>query len=440
MTSLPSLRFCVLAALAGPALLLALLAPAGFLGRPWSERWTGRLTRAALSASFAALLLAALLYGAGPRKPVVLSLGQWFSAAGGFSFDLLIDGWSLAFASLAVAICGVVSSFSFRYLHREPGFHRYFVLLVSFVVGLLLVAFAGSIEVLFAGWEILGLSSALLVAFFHERPAPVDNGLRVFAFYRAGDACMLAAAVLLHHWAGSGSLSLLFSGAGAGLSRLGPEHVAAIGVLLIAAAAAKSALLPFSTWLPRAMEGPTPSSAVYYGALSIHAGCFLLFRAAPLIDACATTRVLAAAAGASTAAYAALVARAQTDVKSRLCFSSLTQVGVIVVEIALGWRLLAFAHMTGNACLRLLQFLAAPNALHDLHQLENELGARVAAAHEPPKAAGAAVYLWALERGFLDGLIDRRLVAPAARLAGRLEALDRRLCREPWVSGGAGEP
>ena len=432
------LRYGVFLALAAPALLLAVLALPSFLGRPWSESRVGLLTQAAFLASFGAVAAAGLAYAAGARAPVIIHLGGWFSKDGGFSFDLLVDGWSLGFAALSVGICGVVSSFSFRYLHREPGFNRYFVLLVCFVGGLLLVAFAGSVEVLFAGWELLGLSSALLVAFFHERPAPIDNGFRVLSFYRIGDACMLSAAVLLHHWAGSDSLSLLFSSGASHLSRLGADHVVTIAVLLISAAAAKSALIPFSTWLPRAMEGPTPSSAVYYGALSIHAGCFLLLRASALVQYSATTRILTAAAGLATAGYATLSGRAQTDVKSKLCFASLTQVGIIVVEIAMGWNTLAFLHMTGNICLRLLQFLSAPNILHDLHQLENDLGGSLAAAEEPPAAWGGALYLFALERGFLDGLLDRWLAEPLERLAAALESLDRRLCRIPLTFFGGG--
>ena len=423
------LRHGVLAAFLAPTALLTALVVPSFAGRPLHEKWVGRLLPWAFLSCLAALLASGTAFASGGSGGAVVRLGEWFSAAGGFSFDLLIDGWSLGFAILAVAICGIVSSFSFRYLHREEGFHRYFILLVCFVEGVLLVAFAGSIEVLFAGWEILGLSSALLVAFFHDRPAPVDNGFLVFAYYRVGDACMLAAAVLLHHWAGNGSLGMLFSGQSAELSRLGPEHVATIAILLIAAAAAKSALLPFSTWLPRAMEGPTPSSAVYYGAISIHAGCFLLLRASALIQHSAPTRLLAAAAGASTALYAALVGRAQADVKSKLCFASLTQVGIVFVEIALGWERLAVLHMVGNACLRLLQFLSAPKIVRDLHRLENDLGRSMAASHEPPSAIGGALYLFALERGFVDGLTQRWVLGPLARLAALMDALDRELCR-----------
>lgn len=430
----------VVAAVGAPLLLLAALALPSLLGRRLGEDIIGKLTRLAFLVSSGALAAAAAAYFAAAGTPVTFSFGDWVSVGGGFELDLLVDGWSLGFSLLAVTICGAVASFSFRYLHREEGFHRYFVLLTCFVSGLLLVALAGSVEVLFAGWELVGLSSALLVAFFHDRPAPVDNAFRVLACYRVGDACMLAAAVLLHHWSGSGGLALLFAGSPEALARLGPEHVAVLATLLIAAAAAKSALVPFSTWLPRAMEGPTPSSAVYYGALSIHAGCYLLLRASPLLEYSAVPRALAVGVGAATAAYAAIVGRAQTDVKSRLCFASLTQVGVIVVEIALGFERLAFLHMAGNASLRLVQFLSAPNVLHDLHELENDLGERVDETAEAPTALGGPWYLFALERGFLDTLTDRWVVEPLKRLAARLESIDRWLAGAPLNLMGGPRP
>ena len=148
----------------------------------------------------------------------LLSYGAWSTShEGGIAIEFLVDRLSLAFAALSAAIAGVVSAFSNRYLHREPGYNRYFVLLAMFVTGMLLVALAGNVEVLFIGWEFVGLSSALLVAFFHERPAPVSNALRVFSVYRISDAAMLSAAVLLRHVAGTDSLSLLFGGAARGV-------------------------------------------------------------------------------------------------------------------------------------------------------------------------------------------------------------------------------
>jgi NAD(P)H-quinone oxidoreductase subunit 5 len=188
------------------------------------------------------------------------------------------------------------------------------------------------------------------------------------------------------------------------------------------------------------MEGPTPSSAVYYGSLSIHAGCFLLLRAAPLLEQAPTARLLAGALGIATAVFAGMTTRVQTDVKSSLAYASLTQVGIIVVEIAAGLYAIAFVHLAGHACFRLLQFLSAPNVLHDLHGIEDAIGNRPSPAvrlrSRPAGTRAVArserlrrqLFLIALERGFLDQSLDRFVVGPFNRLAGALTRLDEWLC------------
>jgi NAD(P)H-quinone oxidoreductase subunit 5 len=422
MPSLP-LTVLVLVGVGSPALLLVALGCASLVNRPLPERWTGGMAAGSMAIACAALLLAFVVYGATATGTQLLSYGAWSTSyEGGIAIEFLVDRLSLAFAVLATAIAGVVSAFSSRYLHRESGYNRYFVLLAMFVTGMLLVALAGNVAVLFVGWEFVGLSSALLVAFFHDRPAAVSNAFRVLAVYRISDAAMLSAAVLLRHAAGSDSLSLLFGGGGDAAAELTGATATMIAVLLIVAVAGKSALLPFSSWLPRAMEGPTPSSAVYYGSLSIHAGCFLLLRAAPLLEQAPAARLLAGALGAATAIFAGTTTRVQSDVKSSLAYASLTQVGLIVVEIALGWYTIAFVHLAGHACFRLLQFLSAPNVLHDLHALEGAMGDRTAS------SGSRRLFLVALERGFLDSILDRIVVEPFTRLAHMLTRLDARLC------------
>jgi NAD(P)H-quinone oxidoreductase subunit 5 len=439
ISNLP-LAWLVLVGVGVPAALLALLGVSSLLTRPLPERWISSLAAGSMLASCTAFCAALVAYRTAPAGTRLLSFGAWSSShAGGIAIDFLVDRLSLAFAALSVAIAGVVSAFSSRYLHREAGYQRYFVLLAMFVTGMLLVSLAGNIEVLFVGWELVGLSSALLVAFFHERPAPVANAFRVLSIYRISDAAMLSAAVVLRHLAGTDSLSLLFSGAGAGANAglTGPQTTM-IAVLLIVAVACKSALLPFSGWLPRAMEGPTPSSAVYYGSLSIHAGCFLLLRAAPLLERSTTARFLVGGLGAATAVFAGMTTRVQSDVKSSLAYASLTQVGLIVVEIALGWYTLAFVHLAGHACFRLLQFLSAPNVLHDLHGMEDALGGRPERAGRDllaraPAALRHALFLLFLERGFLDDLVDRMVAEPFVRAARWLTRLD------AWLCGGGAE-
>lgn len=423
------LDIAVLSMCAGPSLLLALLALRSLLPGPVDERVVVGLTALALTVTFAASLTALAAHEV-IGTPSVLSYGTWFSSERlGFAFDFLVDRRSLGFAALATGICGVVAAFSSRYLHREAGFQRYFVQLAMFALGITLVAVAGSIEVLLAGWEFIGLSSALLVGFFHERPQATDNALRVFVTYRVSDAAMFGAVVLLHHWAGSGSLSSIMNDRATTPLALSPGQVLSISMLIITAVAAKSALFPFSGWLPRAMEGPTPSSAVYYGALSIHAGCFLLLRFEPLLAQSLPARLLAGAAGVTTAVYATVAARVQSDIKSALAYASLTQVGIIVLEISVGLTTLAFAHLVGHACFRLLQFLSAPNVLHELHELENRLGEHdVNGALSRVPTLPASLFLFGLERGFIDSILDRAVVSPFRWLTTRLDWFDRLLC------------
>jgi NAD(P)H-quinone oxidoreductase subunit 5 len=425
----------VLAGVGAPALLFGLLGATSLLNRRLPERWTGPLAAGTMIASCLALVAALVVYGVARTGSRLLSYGEWSTAhEGGVAIEFLVDRLSLGFAALSSAIAGVVSAFSNRYLHREPGYNRYFTHLAMFVTGMLLVALAGNVEVLFVGWELVGLSSALLVGFFHERPAPVSNAFRVLSVYRISDAAMLSAAVLLRHVAGSDSLSLLFSGARAGSAvSVTGANATAIALLLIIAVAGKSALLPFSSWLPRAMEGPTPSSAVYYGSLSIHAGCFLLLRSAPLLEHATAARVLAGTLGGATAIFAGITTRVQSDVKSSLAYASLTQVGIIVVEIAIGWYTIAFIHLAGHACFRLLQFLSAPNVLHDLHGMEDAMGNRPlqTSGYVETLASDRArrlLFLVALERGFLDSFLDRAVVEPFTAVARQLTRVDRWFC------------
>jgi NAD(P)H-quinone oxidoreductase subunit 5 len=335
-------------------------------------------------------------------------------------------------AILSFLLCGTIAAFATRYLHRERGYNRFFVLYALFVLGMVLTALAGTIETLFAGWELVGLSSVLLVAFFQERPAPVRNGLRVWVVYRVSDAALLLAAIVLHHLQGEGDFDQLL-----GVSPWPEGHAAVagtpalvVGLLLVIAAAGKSALVPFSGWLPRAMEGPTPSSAVFYGALSVHLGAFLLLRISPILEASVWLSAVVVVLGFTTALYAYLAGSVQTDIKSALAFASLVQVGLIVTEVGLGFRYLALVHLLGHACLRTLQFIRAPTLLHDYHLLENALGEHLPRSGGPFNQASQQVRAWlyrfSLERGCLDALLTKYVVAPFVVLFRWCDARERR--------------
>jgi len=437
-------RLLGLVVVGGPALLVAALGLSSLAGRPLSERATNRWTFATTVIAFwATLNILGLMLLVNTRE-VPLEIGNWVVIPEQhfhFHVKFLFDRLSVPLVILSLLLCGTVGAFTSRYLHREPGYGRFYIFYALFTLGMVVSTLAGTIETLFLGWELVGLSSALLVAFFHERPTPVRNGIRVWSVYRLADAAFLCAALALHHLTGAGDFEGLM-GSGSwpeGTAALTSGQALLVGLLLLVAAAGKSALVPFSGWLPRAMEGPTPSSAIFYGALSVHLGAFLLLRVSPILELslllCAAVVVL----GALTALYAGVTARVQTDIKSALAFASLTQVGIIVAEIGLGLRYIALIHIIGHACLRTLQLLRAPTLLHDYHTLENAIGARLT--HNRgfwervlPGGARDWIYRLAIERGYLDSLLDEIVVRPFQRLFTWCDRMERGWT--DWLSRG----
>jgi len=419
-----------------PALLLAILGVTALVSRPLSELTIARLTQVSVVGGLLCAVAVLVLMLVTGKRNVPIEVGDWVVLhAEDFHFHLkfVFDRLSVPFTILSFVLIGTIGAFANQYLHRESGYGRFFLLFAIFLVGMMCASLAGTIEVLFLGWELVGLSSALLVAYFHERPSPVLNGQRVWSVYRVADAAFLIAALTLHHLTSGGDFSKLMG------SEPWPHGVAAmtssealfVGLLLLIAAAGKSALVPFSGWLPRAMEGPTPSSAVFYGALSVHLGAFLLLRVEPVLAASTLLRCVVVALGIISAIYGTLVGRVQSDVKTALAFASLTQVGIITAEIGLGWSYVALIHIIGHACLRTLQLVRAPTLLHDYHMLENAIGDHLQ--NEPsawerliPERVRLTVYRLSLERGYLDSLIDEYIARPFMRVFLWCDSMERR--------------
>lgn len=414
------------------ALVFLVLSPGGVFGGlallwlfGWvpAERVVSRITGATFSA-------AALAFGVTIWKvvstggvPLVVTFGNWF-AVGDYHFPLVLvaDRLSLPFLGMTVVLSGLVGQFSATYLHRERGFLRFFLLLHLFAFGSLLAFSAGSFDSLAGGWEIVGITSVLLIAFFQQRPAPVENGLRVFAVYRATDIGLLVGVFAMHHWAGTASFA-------AGLPALSGKQALTVCMLLLLAAAGKAAQVPFSGWLPRAMEGPTPSSAIFYGAISIHAGAYLLLRVQPLLARSTAASTLVIAIGIATAIYGTITGRASADAKTSLAYASLTQVGVVFVEIGIGWKAIAVAHILGHATVRTLQFLRSPSMLHDYHQMHSAVGGELSPTGKFleelfPEQIQLWLYRWALDRGHLDTILDDLVVHPLMQLSALLGRLD----------------
>lgn len=414
---------------ASPALLLTVFGLSSLIGRPLGERSLARFTEAAVVFGLiSAIVILGMMLSLDTRH-VVLNFGNWVvipDVHQHFHFHLkfVFDRLSVPFVILSFVLCGTIGAFASRYLHREPGYHRFFICYAFFLLGMIVTSLAGTIETLFFGWELVGLSSALLVAFFHERINPVRNGLRVWTVYRIADAAFLVAAITMHHLTGGGDFDAMM-GAGPwpevhwpeGHATMSESSALLVGLLLLFAAAGKSALVPFSGWLPRAMEGPTPSSAVFYGSLSVHLGAFLLLRVSPILELSTTLCAMVVLVGITSAVFGALAARVQTDIKSALAFASLTQVGIIVAEIGLGLRYIALIHIIGHACLRTLQLLRAPSLLHDYHTIENAIGDHLPRQESSRRRLMSDsvrnwFYRFALERGYLDALLDEYIVRP----------------------------
>ena len=391
-----------------PVLACALLSFLWWFKYPLSESWTVRICS---SAFFLSSLLSFALLGRFAGHGALVPVGEWYHLAGyEFMWEQAFDSLSLTFTGLAAFVLGLVSHFSKDYLHQERGFLRFYLLTLVLGVGVEIILLAAAMDQVFFGWELVGLSSALLIAFFSHRPGPASGGVRAFLTYRFCDIGLLAAVVVIHH---GGTATSFASQGGSWLqlaARSTEQQNLLLVLLLLLACAGKSALVPFGGWLPRAMEGPTPSSAIFYGALSIHLGPFLLLRCGPLIEATGWGAAAVIVLGLLTALHGSMVGRVQPDVKSALAYGSMTQVGLIFVEIGLGWYWLAVVHMIGHACIRTMEILRAPSVLHDYHHIETSLGAvlpRMGLHYERmlPRSMQMWLYRLALERGYSEAFL-----------------------------------
>lgn len=414
------------------ALLVAIVFAPGvsflLLGFGWLAGWTpperfvARLTATVFSLMTAGtVLLAWLMYSSGTIS-VRVSLGEWFRVGDyHFLLAMLADRLSVPMVAMTTALGGIAGVFSERYVHRDAGFFRFFLLLHLFAFGALAAFTAGSVDLLIGGWELVGVTSVLLIAFFTERPEPARNAIRVFASYRIADIGLLLASFVLHH-GGSTLFTPLLPGEWPDqVSRLSGSESLLAGFLLLMAASGKSAQGPFAGWLPRAMEGPTPSSSIFYGAVSIHLGAYLLLRFEPILRTSLAVSIATVGIGLLTALLGTVAHRVATDVKTSLAYASMTQLGVIFMEIGFGFPRLALLHIVGHAVVRTLQLLRAPSMLHDHHKMHAAAGGELEKADTLLASLPVSMRLWlyrfGLDRGFYDACLDRLLVVPILKLS-----------------------
>jgi NADH:ubiquinone oxidoreductase subunit 5 (subunit L)/multisubunit Na+/H+ antiporter MnhA subunit len=348
-----------------------------------------------------------------------------------FSIDFFYDKYSGIYLLVSAILTYLVLVFSRYYMHREKGYKRFFNNIMFFYTGLCVILFAGNLETLFIGWEIIGITSFFLIGFYRDRYLPVKNALKVVSLYRIADVLLLLGIWLCHHYF-SRSISFFEINEqhrnGTALIS-DPAHAIIIPLIFVAIAMVKSAQFPFSFWLPRALEGPTTSSAIFYGSLSSHIGVFLLVRSFPLWDQEIWIRVLVILIGLVTSMVATLIARVQSSVKTQIAYSSIAQIGLMFIEVALGLHYLALFHFAGNAFLRTYQILVSPSVLNYLihdqffnyiprqHEIDNSFWGRLK----------KAIYILSIREWNMDYFAYKWLWQPLKKAGGLFQFLSFRI-------------
>ncbi len=381
------------------------------------EKMTSHITLMASGLSLLIILaidVMSLHYGAAPGQVV---LGQWL-AVGDYQINIsfTLDTLGLAMTTLVALIAFLTLRFSVNYMHREEGFQRFFMVMSLFSAAMLLIVSAGNALLMFIGWELAGVSSYLLIAYVFERPTATANATRAFVTNRIGDAAFILALFLAINWFGGVEWPTLLDASGSAGGGLESLSAGLLATAFLIAALAKSAQFPFAPWIGRALEGPTPSSAIFYGSLMVHAGVYLLIRLQPLFEQVPMLTPLLVLLGLISVLYGWLGAQVQSDVKSGLMFATTAQVGLMFIECGLGWYELASWHLMAHASWRALQFLSAPSIFMLVEQTAKPVPDWLRRRHW--------LYHATLQRFWLDDLSDGLLVRPSHELAREVERFD----------------
>ncbi|MFM8385929.1 MAG: NADH-quinone oxidoreductase subunit L [Planctomycetia bacterium] len=353
-----------------PALVLLLAPLAGFViqyfaGRrlPRQGDWLTLLTIGTSLACAVSILLTAL------AEPVGFSHTVWSAAwmnpgAGDpWTVSITIDGLTAVMLFVVTLVAFLVHLFSVGYMHGDPKYWLFFAWLQMFSVSMLILVLAGNLLHLFIGWELVGLCSYKLIGFWSERKAPGNASRKAFITTRIGDVGMLVAIMAIYAAVGSFEFPRIFAAAQQGLLSDGWMLVAALGVFF--AAVGKSAQLPLHVWLPDAMEGPTPVSALIHAATMVAAGVYLVARMMPIFPPEALTVV--AVVGGVTALMAGLIAVAQNDIKKVLAYSTVSQLGYMFLGLGCGAWHAGLFHLTTHAFFKALMFLGSGSVIHACH-------------------------------------------------------------------------
>ena len=353
------------------AWLIPALPLAGFLllliaGRRLGDPKAGWLATAMVGASFVVTLLVyiELLGEHGEERHFVQNLFSWMPV-GNLHVDVgfLVDPLSLTMALFVTGVGTLIHLYSVGYMHGDDRYPTFFVYMNLFAFSMLVLVLADSFLFTFLGWEGVGACSYFLISFWFERPAAPAAGKKAFVLNRVGDFGFMIAMFLIFAAFGSLQYTEVLERA----SELSEVTATAIVMLLFLGAAGKSAQLPLYVWLPDAMEGPTPVSALIHAATMVTAGVFLMVRINPLLDLASDAATIIAVVGAVTAFFAATIACAQNDIKRVLAYSTISQLGYMFLAVGCGAYVAAVFHMVTHAFFKALLFLGAGSVMHGLH-------------------------------------------------------------------------
>ena len=330
------------------------------------RRLTGYLATASVAVAFVAAVVDffAVIGRSDSDQQQVSTAWTWLSA-GSFNVGLsvLVDPLSVLMMLIVTGVGALIVGYSIGYMDGEDEERRYFAYMALFVFSMLLLVQGGNLLMLLIGWGLVGLSSYLLIGFYHQRPQAVAAAKKAFIMNAFGDATMVLAFFLLIQRTGSLSFQSSFDWAG---GETGTWAVNLVALGLLGGAVAKSAQLPLQTWLPDAMEGPTPVSALIHAATMVTAGVYLLVRTAPIFEAAKHVQELAAGLGAATLLIAGLIALVQTDIKRVIAYSTMSQIGYMFLGAGLGAYANAMFLLMAHAFFKALLFLAAGIVIHAL--------------------------------------------------------------------------
>jgi NADH-quinone oxidoreductase subunit L len=333
------------------------------LGGRRTDRWGHLLGTATVVAAFL-LALVCTVQLAGLDEPVVDADLFTFVSAGSLeiSAGLLVDPLSATFMLLITGVGGLIHVYSIGYMAHDPRRRRFFAYLNLFVAAMLLLVLGDNYVALYVGWEGVGLASYLLIAFWHDRPSAATAAKKAFIMNRVGDVGLALAIFVMFAQLGTVSYEGVFGGVGA----LAGGTLTALGLLLLLGACGKSGQVPLQAWLPDAMEGPTPVSALIHAATMVTAGVYLIARSAPIYDLTPTARAVVLAVGAVTLLYGAIVGCAYDDIKKVLAYSTVSQIGYMFLAVGLGpvGYAAAIAHLLTHGFFKAGLFLGAGSVMH----------------------------------------------------------------------------